>query len=76
MREFWHGTGFTQAGSLTQSVPARPAGQTTRFEINYTITSADQAIGKITFQANATITGYRDAFPTDNELLSPPVAVH
>jgi len=67
--------GFAGVGSLTNSVPVKAAGQTTRFAFSYTITSDDKAIGKITFKADASITGQRDALPADNELLSTPVKV-
>ncbi|HEY5989313.1 MAG TPA: hypothetical protein VIV12_23470, partial [Streptosporangiaceae bacterium] len=33
--------GFSQVGSLTQSVPVKLAGQTTRFAFTYTVTSDD-----------------------------------
>jgi hypothetical protein len=61
--------------SLTQSVPVKLAGQTTRFAFTYTITSDDKALGKITFRADAFIIDHRDALPADNELLSTPVAI-
>jgi PKD repeat protein len=68
--------GFKQVGSLTQLVPVRPpGGTTTRFAFSYTVTPADGTIGKITFQANATIVDHRDALPADNQLLSPPVKI-
>jgi hypothetical protein len=67
--------GFSQTGSLTQSVPVKMAGQFTRFSFSYTVTSDDKAIGKITFRADATIAGSRDALPADNQLLSTPVAI-
>ncbi len=67
--------GFAGVGSLTESVPVKAAGQTTRFAFSYTVTSDDKAIGKITFRAGANIIGYRDALPGDNELLSTPVKV-
>jgi len=67
--------GFAGVGSLTKSVPVKAAGQTTRFAFSYTVTSDDKAIGKITFRAGANISGYRDALPGDNELLSTPVKV-
>jgi PKD repeat protein len=65
--------GFSQTGSLTQPVPVKLAGQTTRFAFTYTITRDDTAAGKITFRADATIVGHRDPTPGDNELLSAPV---
>jgi PKD repeat protein len=67
--------GFSQVGSLTQSVLVKPGGQSTRFAFTYTVTSDDKAMGKITFRADATIIGHRDALPADNELLSTPVNV-
>lgn len=67
--------GYAQVGSLTESVPVKTAGQTTRFAFTYTVTSDDKAIGKITFIAIATIIGYRDAVPADNGLQSTPVSV-
>jgi hypothetical protein len=67
--------GFSQVGSLTQSVPVKAGGQSTRFAFTYTVTSDDKAMGKITFRADASIIGHRDALPADNELLSTPVGI-
>lgn len=67
--------GFTLVGTLYQSVSVKTAGQTTRFAFTYTVTSDDQAVGKITFRADATIIGHRDALPADNELLSTPIMI-
>jgi PKD domain len=67
--------GFSQTGSLTQPVPVKLAGQTTRFAFTYTITRADKAAGKVTFRADATIVGHRDPTPGDNDLLSAPVKI-
>ncbi len=67
--------GFSQVGSLTQSVPVKPAGQTTRFAFTYTVTSEDKAMGKITFRADALILDHRDALPADNQLSSTPVRI-
>jgi PKD repeat protein len=67
--------GFEQVGSLTQSVPVRPGNRTTQFTINYTFTQADGTVGKVSFKAVATIIDHRDAFPGDNELISPPVKI-
>jgi hypothetical protein len=67
--------GFVRVGSLTQSVPVRAAGRTTDFKINYTFTSDDASLGKITFKAVATIIGHRDALPADNEVTSLPTKV-
>jgi PKD repeat protein len=67
--------GFSQTGSLTQRVPVKLAGQTTRFAFTYTITRGDKAGGKIAFRADATIVGHRDPTPGDNQLLSAPVKI-
>jgi PKD repeat protein len=67
--------GFEQVGSLTQSVPVRRGGRTTRFAFTYTITPADRTIGKVSFKAVATIIDHHDALPGDNDLISPPVKI-
>jgi hypothetical protein len=67
--------GFQQFASLTQSVPVRPRNRATLFAFTYTITAADQSIGKVSFKAVATIINHRDAFPGDNDLISPPVKI-
>ena len=67
--------GFEFVGSLTQSVPVRPANRTTDFQFSYTFTSADARIGKVTFKAVAIIRDARDALPADNEAIAPPTKV-
>lgn len=67
--------GFQQIDALAQSVPVRPRNRTTLFAFSYTITAADQSIGKVVFKAVATIIDHRDALPADNELISRPVKV-
>jgi len=62
--------GFEFVGTTTQQVPVRKANQTTDFKFNYTFTTADAAIGKVTFKAVASLVGARDALPTDNEAIS------
>jgi hypothetical protein len=62
-------------GSLTQSVPVRGSNRTTPFSINYTFTSDDAALGKVTFRAVATISGVRDALPSDNTAIALPTKV-
>lgn len=66
--------GFTQIGTLTQFVPARP-NRTIAFPFNYTFTAADAAIGKVTFKAVAILINARDALPADNEIISTPTRV-
>ena len=65
-------SGFALVGTLTQSVPVRPTNRTTAFTFNYTFTKADAALGKVTFRAEASIQGYRDALPADNVAISLP----
>jgi PKD repeat protein len=65
----------TLVGTLTQQVPVRTGGRTTTFSFNYTFTSDDAALGKITFKAVATIVNARDAFPSDNTAIALPTKV-
>ena len=67
--------GYALVGSLTQSAPLRTGGRTTDFRINYTFTSEDAALGKVTFKAVASIVGARDALPADNEAIGLPTKV-
>jgi PKD repeat protein len=62
-------------GTLTQQVPVRGANRTTSFSFNYTFTSDDAALGKVTFKAVATIMGARDALPSDNTAIALPTKV-
>ncbi len=62
--------GYELFGSLTQSVPIRPANQAQLFSFNYSFTSQEAAIGNVTFRVVATITNGRDSYPQDNELIS------
>jgi PKD repeat protein len=62
-------------GTLTQQVPVRGANRTTPFSFNYTFTSDDAALGKVTFKAVATISGARDALPSDNTAIALPTKV-
>ena len=62
-------------GVLTQAVPVRPANQTTPFSFNYTFTSDDATVGKVTFRAAIEINGARDALPADNEAIAAPTKV-
>jgi hypothetical protein len=64
--------GFQLIGYYTQFIPARSANRTTSFTFNYTFTSSDASIGKVTFKAVATIVDARDAYPSDNEAISSP----
>lgn len=68
--------GFQTVGTLTQSVPMRPANQTTDFNFSYTFTADDANVGKVTFKAVATIINARDALPADNEAIAAPTKVN
>jgi PKD repeat protein len=61
--------------SRTQTVPLKAGGGTTKFSFTNTILAADGNVGKVNFQAVAGIVDGRDAFPTDNEFISPSVTV-
>jgi hypothetical protein len=69
------GGGFASVGTLRQAVPARGF-RATDFKFTYTFTSDDAALGKVSFEAIATIVGQRDAVPGDNTLVSPPTRVY
>jgi PKD repeat protein len=62
--------GFDQVGTLTESVPIQAGKSTTPFAFSYTFTQSDAAVGKVTFEAVATIQGARDALPADNTALA------
>lgn len=67
--------GFAFVGSLIQTVPARPANRTTKFNFSYTFTVDDASIGKVTFKAVAAILNAYDALPADNEAIAAPTKV-
>jgi hypothetical protein len=67
---------FAPVGTLTQSVPVRSGNQTTDFKYTYTFTSDDAALGKVTFEAIATIINARDALPADNTVTAWPTRVN
>jgi len=66
--------GFQLVGTLTHEVPAS-RNRTIPFDFNYTFTSDDAAIGKVTFEAIATIVNARDALSADNTAISTPTKV-
>jgi hypothetical protein len=53
-------------GTVTKPVPVLNAKKTVMFSYDYGVTNDDLAVGKLGFQAVATIEGARDAFPADN----------
>ena len=67
--------GFELIGTLQQSVPVRGGGRTTDLKLSYTFTSADAALGKVTFKAVAGLLSARDALPADNEAVALPTKV-
>jgi hypothetical protein len=68
-------SGWTEVGTSRQQVAVRSGNRTTDFTFNYTFTSDDVKLGKVTFKANAMIEAARDALPADNEAISAPVKV-
>ena len=70
------GGSFVPVGSSQQLVPVRGGNRTTDFTFNYTFTTDDAALGKVTFEAVATIMGARDAQPSDNTAISLPTKVN
>ncbi|HWC28412.1 MAG TPA: PKD domain-containing protein [Solirubrobacteraceae bacterium] len=69
------GGGFEQVGQVTQGVPVRTGGRTTSFTIGYTFGPDDATLGKVSFQAVATLVGARDAYPADNAIVALPTTV-
>ena len=69
------GGGFERVGQVTQTVPARDHGRATTFAIGYTMAPEDATLGKVTFQAVASIVGARDADPADNTVIAVPTKV-
>lgn len=67
--------GFDLVGTLTQSIPVTTGKSSTAFAFSYTFTPGDAALGKVTFEAIATIQGARDALPADNTAIAS-TAVH
>jgi len=64
--------GFVQFGSSFQTVPVMKKTDTFNVKINYTFTSDDASIGKVSFKAVVRLLGGRDALPGDNEVISSP----
>jgi PKD repeat protein len=69
------GGGFERVGQVTQSVPVRTHGRMTTFAISYTFAPEDATLGKVTFQAVATIVGARDDHPADKAFIAAPTKV-
>jgi hypothetical protein len=70
------GGGWQQVGVLTQYVPVRSGNRTTNFDFSYTFAPEDAQLGKINFQAVATLQGAHDAVPSDNTFVSLPTKVN
>jgi PKD domain-containing protein len=70
------GGNWQEIGVSTQLVPVRGPNRTTSFVFNYTFTAEDKVLGKINFQAIASIQGPRDAALTDNTFISLPTKVN
>jgi hypothetical protein len=66
---------FQTVGILTQFVPVASRSRTVAFDFSYTFTSDDAAVGKVTFEAIATILGGRDAQSADNTAIALPTKV-
>jgi len=64
--------GYDLVGTLTQDVPVQSSNRTVTFDFTYTFTANDAAVGKVTFEAIASIIGARDAQPADNTAISTP----
>ena len=62
--------GYVWVGSLTQSMPVRPANRAQVFPFAYTFNSDDAAQEKVIFKAVVTLFNFRDAYTADNEMIS------
>lgn len=69
------GGGFEQVGQLTEGVPGRSTRKSTTFSISYTFEPQDATVGKVSFEAVATIISARDANPADNTAIAAPTRV-
>jgi hypothetical protein len=58
--------GFDPIATMTLPVPVMTGKHITTFTFRYTFTQGDASVGKVTFEAVATIQGARDALPADN----------
>jgi PKD repeat protein len=67
--------GFQSIASTEQNIPVRSGNRTTAVSLSYTFTSADAAVGKVTFKSVVYITNGRDALPADNEAIASPTKV-
>jgi PKD repeat protein len=75
---------YVKIGGYPQLATIRSGNRTTEFVWNYTFTTEDASIGKVTFKAVATIVDgpqewanpLRDALPADNEAISSPTKVN
>jgi PKD repeat protein len=69
-------TGFVLLGAIDDVVPITSGNKAVSFTFRYTFTSADAALGSVTFKAVATISGARDANPANNTVISLPTKVN
>ena len=65
--------GFQLVATSVHTLPVR--NRTTTVTFSYTFTPDDATIGKVTFRAEATIQGGRDALPADNVAIGDPTKV-
>jgi hypothetical protein len=68
--------GWQQVGKLTNAVKVMGKRKLVPFTFSYVFTNDDLTMGKVNFQAVATIQGHRDALPSDNTAISPPTRVN
>jgi PKD repeat protein len=68
--------GFQQVGTLTNAVKVMGKKKSVPFTFSYVFTNDDLSMGKVSFQAVATIQGNRDALPSDNSAISLPTRVN
>jgi hypothetical protein len=62
--------GFDVIATSSQWVPVLRRGRTVAYTFSYTFTPDDAALGRVTFKAVASIGGFQDAIPADNEAIA------
>jgi PKD repeat protein len=63
-------SGFEVIATSSQLVPVLRNRKTVAYRFSYTFTAEDLALGRVTFKAVASIDGFADAIPVDNEAIA------
>lgn len=66
---------YEMVDTLTTVVPVRSGQSTSQFAFSYTFTNADAIAGWVKFKVVAVLLNFRDARPSDNEIMALPIRV-